>query len=69
MQQLLDPKSEESRRELIAEIKQQRSLLEVYRDISRDVVAKTYYNRTGQRIKDITANKGDLLVGIFNVED
>lgn len=32
-------------------------------------MARTYYERTRQRIEDITADKGGLLVGIFNVED
>jgi hypothetical protein len=62
-------KMEESRLDLVAKLEQQRNLLEGYQALCSEVVRNIRQEQTGQTIENVAADDGDLLVGIFNVED
>ena len=60
---------EQGRLELIHDIRQQRNLLDRYREVCEEAQSKTHYERTGQNIKDVKLGADSLLlVGIINAE-
>jgi hypothetical protein len=61
--------NEQSRLELIDNIKQQRNLLYQYRQMCEEAQSKIHCEHTGQNIKRVTlSGKSNLLVGIINAD-
>lgn len=62
-------KLEQSRLRLIDDVKQQRSLLDAYREVCEDAQEKIHYKLSGQKIKKVRATGTSyMLVGIINAE-
>ncbi len=63
----LDEESEQSKQELLQELKRQQAASTALRDMCKEALSRTVYERTGQKIKGIKAtNDGVALAGFIN---
>lgn len=62
-----DKESEQSKQELLQELKQQQASNSTYREMCEEALSATVYERTGQKIKGIKAtNDSSALAGFIN---
>jgi vacuolar-type H+-ATPase subunit E/Vma4 len=63
----LSKESEQSRQELLEEIREQHPSNDAFRKMCEDALSKTVYERTGQKIKGVKAtNYSSVLAGFIN---